>query len=437
MTAERNEPMTAQMPRKQPVLLMEDATFELLMDCVHCGFCLPTCPTFALTGDETDSPRGRLYYMRLLAEGRIEPTETVLTHLDRCLDCRACETACPSGVQYGFLIELARAQLEKLGKGPMRKMPLNGFLVRYVFPHVNRIEALFLPLRIVQALGLTKLWANSRFLPQIFQTARMVPPLPSLHWKRMPEFFPAKGKKKLRVGLLTGCIARVVFSPTNWSAAEVLSEAGCDVFVPPDQPCCGSLLAHTGHPEEARKFARQLIQTFERYEPLNAIVVTAAGCGSTMKGYGHLLHDDPKFAQRAQAFAAKVKDFSELLDGLEFQAPLKPLRWRVTYHDPCHTVHGQKVQEQPRRLIQRVPGIEFIELPEADWCCGSAGIYNLLQPEFAEDILDRKIANIKATGADVVVTANPGCLMQLWYGIQKNRLNVRLMHLADFLRAAL
>lgn len=422
---------------RQPALLTDNETFELLMDCVHCGFCLPTCPTFALTGDETDSPRGRLYYMRLLAEGRIEPTDTVLTHLDRCLDCRACETACPSGVQYGFLIEFARAQLAKLGKGPMRQTPINRFLVRHVFPHVNRIEALFLPLRIAQALGLTKLWANSRSPLPIFRTASMVPPLPSRRFKRMPKLFPAKGERKLRVGLLTGCIASVVFSPTNWAAAEVLSAAGCEVVVPPDQPCCGSLLTHTGHPDEARKFAQQLIQTFERCGPLDAVVVTAAGCGSTMKGYGHLLRDDHKFAQRAQAFATKVKDFSELLDGLEFQVPLKPLRWRVTYHDPCHTVHGQKVQEQPRRLIQRVPGIEFVELPEADWCCGSAGIYNLLQPKFADDILRRKIANIKATGAKVIVTANPGCLMQLWYGIQKHKLNVHLMHIADFLRAAL
>jgi len=419
---------------KKPALLVDDATFELLMDCVHCGFCLPTCPTFALTGDEADSPRGRLYYLRLLAEGRIDADETVLTHLDRCLDCRACETACPSGVQYGLLIELARAKLTQQGKGPLRQSKLNEWLIRHVFPFPYRLEALFLPLRLAQRLGLTKAIGK---MPLVGKQALMVPPLPSLREKRLPEIVPAKGKRVMRVGLLTGCVASVVFSPTNRAAAEVLSAAGCEVVIPPDQPCCGSLLAHTGHPDEARQFARQLIQTFARYEPLDAIVVTAAGCGTTMKGYGHLLHDEPDIAQQAENFAARVRDFSEVLDGLEFQVPLKALRWRVTYHDPCHMVHGQKIREQPRRLIRRVPGVEFVELPEADWCCGSAGVYNLLQPEFAEEILERKIANIRATGAEVVVTANPGCLMQLWYGIRKHGLSVRLMHLADFLRAAL
>ncbi|GBC98964.1 Lactate utilization protein A [bacterium HR17] len=418
--------------RQRPALVLDDATFELLMDCVHCGFCLPTCPTFALTGDETDSPRGRLYYLRLLAEGRIDADETVLVHLDRCLDCRACETACPSGVQYGLLIELARAQLARQGKGPLRRSGLNAWLIRHIFPYPSRIAALLAPLRAAQAMGVIK-WLDK--IPKLGRMAQMVPPLPAP--QQLPAIVPAKGVRQLRVGLLTGCIASVVFSPTNRAAAEVLAAAGCEVVVPPQQPCCGSLLAHTGQPEAARHFARQLIATFERYEPLDAIVVTAAGCGTTMKAYGHLLHDDPEFAERAHRFAVKVRDFSELLDGLAFQMPLKPLRWRVTYHDPCHMAHGQKIREQPRRLLQRVPEVELVELPEADWCCGSAGVYNLLQPEFADALLERKMTNIRATGAEVVVTANPGCLMQLWYGAQRYKVPVRVMHLADFLRLAL
>jgi len=418
----------------RPAVSLDDETFELLMDCVHCGFCLPTCPTFALTGDETDSPRGRLYYMRLLAEGRIDPNESVLTHLDRCLECRACETACPSGVRYGFLSELVRAQLTKQGKGPTRHSKLQGFLIRHILPYPNRLELLFLPLRIAQAFNVTE-WLNN--IPVFSRATNMVPPLPSRQWRILPQTFAAKNERKMRVGLLTGCVNSVVLSRTNWAAAEVLAAAGCEVVIPSEQGCCGSVLAHIGYFEDAKRLARQLILTFARYEPLDAIVVTAAGCGSFMKDYGHLFADDPHFADLAGKFAAKVKDFCELLDEIGLPASLKPLSGRVTYHDPCHLAHGQNIREQPRRLIQQVPGIEFVELSEADWCCGGGGAYSLLQPEMSDAVLDRKIENIKATQANIVVTANIVCMMQIWYGIRKHRLNIRLMHIADFLRAAL
>lgn len=420
--------------RAHPGLLLDNETFELLMDCVHCGFCLPTCPTFALTGDETDSPRGRLYYMRLLAEGRIEPNESVLVHLDRCLECRACETACPSGVRYGFLMELARAQLAKQGKGPTRKSKLHEFLTRHILPYPDRLDMLLTPLRVAQALKVTE-WLNS--IPTLARAVNMVPTLPSKRWRRLPELFLAKNVRKLRVGLLTGCVNSVVLSRTNWSAAEVLAAAGCEVVVPPEQGCCGSLLVHIGHFDEAKRLARQLVLTFARYEPLDAIVVTAAGCGAKMKDYAHLLNDDPVVAEKAKRFAAKVKDFCELLDEIGLPKPLNPLNCRVTYHAPCHLAHGQNIREQPRRLICQVPGVEFVELPEADWCCGGGGAYNLLQPEMSDAVLERKIANIKATGVDTVVTANIVCMMQLWYGVKKHKLNIRLMHIADFLRSAL
>jgi len=418
----------------RPVVSLDDETFELLMDCVHCGFCLPTCPTFALTGDETDSPRGRLYYMRLLAEGRIDPNESVLTHLDRCLECRACETACPSGVRYGFLSELVRTQLAKQGKGPTRYSKLKDLLVRHILPYPNRLEMFFLPLRIAQAFKVTE-WLNN--IPALSRAINMVPPLPSQRWRRLPKTFAAKNERKMRVGLLTGCVNSVVLSRTNWAAAEVLAAAGCEVVVPPEQGCCGSVLAHIGYLEDAKKLAKQLVLTFSRYEPLDAIVVTAAGCGSFMKDYGHLFADDPHVADLAGKFAAKVKDFCELLDEIKLPTSLKPLRGRVTYHDPCHLAHGQNIREQPRNLIRQVPGIEFVELPEADWCCGGGGAYSLLQPEMSDAVLDRKMENIKATQANIVVTANIVCMMQLWYGIRKHRLDIRLMHIADFLRAAL
>ena len=418
----------------RPAISLDDETFELLMDCIHCGFCLPTCPTFALTGDETDSPRGRLYYMRLLAEGRIDPNESVLTHLDRCLECRACETACPSGVRYGFLSELVRAQLTKQGKGPTRHFKLQDFLIRQIFPYPDRLDWLFLPLRIAQAFKATE-WLNN--IPMLSRAINTVPPLPSRQWRRLPQFFAAKNERKMRVGLITGCINSVVLSRTNWAAAEVLAAAGCEVVIPPEQGCCGSLLAHIGYLEDAKKLAKRLILTFARYEPLDAIVVTAAGCGSFMKDYDHLFANDPHVADLAEKFAEKVKDFCELLDEIGLPTPLKPLSGRVTYHDPCHLAHGQSIREQPRRLIQQVPGIEFVELPESDWCCGGGGAYSLLQPEMSDAVLDRKMANIKATKANIVVTANIVCMMQLWYGIRRHRLDIKLMHIADFLRAAL
>jgi glycolate oxidase iron-sulfur subunit len=418
----------------RPAISLDDETFELLMDCIHCGFCLPTCPTFALTGDETDSPRGRLYYMRLLAEGRIDPNESVLTHLDRCLECRACETACPSGVRYGFLSELVRAQLTKQGKGPTRHFKLQDFLIRQIFPYPDRLDWLFLPLRIAQAFKATE-WLNN--IPMLSRAINMVPPLPLRQWRKLPQTFTAKNERKMRVGLITGCINSVVLSRTNWAAAEVLAAAGCEVVIPPEQGCCGSLLAHIGYLEDAKKLARQLILTFARHEPLDAIVVTAAGCGSFMKDYGHLFANDPHVADLAEKFAAKVKDFCELLDEIGLPTPLKPLSGRVTYHDPCHLAHGQNIREQPRKLIRQVPNIEFVELPESDWCCGGGGAYSLLQPEMSDAVLDRKMANIKATKANVVVTANIVCMMQLWYGIRRHRLDIKLMHIADFLRAAL
>ncbi len=418
----------------QPILSLDDETFELLMDCVHCGFCLTVCPTFVLTGDETDSPRGRLYYMRLLAEGRIDANEAVLTHLDRCLECRACETACPSGVRYGFLMELTRANLMRQGKGPTRHSKWQELVLRHLLPYPHRLRLALLPLQIAQGLGATK-WLNS--LPILSRAVQMLPPIPPHRWQRLPEVFPAKNSRRLRVGLVTGCVNSIVLARTNWAAAEVLAACGCEVVVPPQQGCCGSLLIHLGDNQRGRAMAEALVRTFARYEPLDAIVVTAAGCGATMKDYHHLLGDGTQIADEAKTFAAKVRDFAELVDELGLPKPLKPLPWKVTYHDPCHLAHGQGIRFQPRRLIQQIPEVQFVELPEADWCCGGGGAYSLLQPEMSDAVLARKIANIKATGAEVVVTANIVCLMQLWYGIRKHNLPVRLMHLADFLWAAI
>ncbi len=413
---------------------LDDDTFELVMDCVHCGFCLPTCPTFALTGDETDSPRGRLYYIRLLAEGRVSASPRVLMHLDRCLDCRACETACPSGVQYGFLIERVRTLLARRGLGPDRQSRYLQFLIRYIFPYANRLELTVLPVRLVQRLGLSSFIGR---LPLVGSLVAMVPPLPPLRLRSLPERFPARGNRRGRVGLLTGCVASVFYSSVNWATAQVLSAIGYEVIIPKRQGCCGSLLAHNGYERDAQSFARDLITVFEKVGPLDAVIVTAAGCGATMKRYDHFLADDPSLFRLAQSFAKKVCDLSEFLDRINDPIPFKPIPLKVSYHDPCHLAHGQQVREAPRRVLQRIPQLQYVELEEADWCCGSAGVYNILQKDMAEAILKRKIDNINRTGADIVVTANPGCLLQLKYGFQKYGVRARLLHLAEIVKEAL
>jgi glycolate oxidase iron-sulfur subunit len=385
---------------------------ELVADCVHCGFCLPTCPTYALWGEEMDSPRGRIYLMNQGLEG--EPmTSAMVQHIDRCLGCMACVTACPSGVQYDKLIQATRAQVERRFDRPRGERALRG-AVFALFPHPRRLHLLRGPLRLYHRSGLSRQLRRSGMLQRISPTLAameaLVPPLGPA--ERVPERTPARGRRRGTVGLLLGCVQREFFPGVNAATARVLAAEGFDVIAPAAQGCCGALSAHNGREPEAQGFARAMIGEFER-AGVDAVVVNSAGCGSLMKEYAHLLSDDPVFAERAQRFVDGVRDISEFLSEQGSVAPRHPLPLTVAYHDPCHLGHAQRIRTQPRELLRAIPGVQLREIAEAELCCGSAGIYNILQPVAARELGDRKAANVLRTKAQLLVTANPGCLMQV------------------------
>lgn len=390
----------------------------LIGDCVHCGFCLPTCPTYVLWGEEMDSPRGRIYLMKEGLEG--EPmTDSMVGHFDACLGCMACVTACPSGVQYDTLIEQTRAQVERHHERPAQEKALRS-LVFALFPHPRRLRLLRGPLRAMQATGLDRALRRTGLLDRISpHLAAMESLAPRLgRPEPLPEHIRATGTRRMTVGLLTGCVQGAFFPGVNSATARVLRAEGCDVVVPRSQGCCGALSVHNGREEEAQDYARALVDAFES-TGVERVVVNAAGCGSSMKEYAALLADDPAYATRAREFADKVRDISEILDELGPVAPRHPLEMTIAYHDACHLAHAQGVRAEPRRLLEAIPGLELREIPEGDLCCGSAGIYNITNPEPARELGDRKARNIVATGAQVLVTANPGCLMQVTSAIQR------------------
>jgi glycolate oxidase iron-sulfur subunit len=390
----------------------------LVGDCVHCGFCLSTCPTYLLWGEEMDSPRGRIYLMKEGLEG--EPmTDAMVSHWDACLGCMACVTACPSGVQYDTLIEQTRAQVERRHERSVKEKALRG-LVFSLFPHPRRLRLLRGPLRLVQASGLDRALRRTglleRVAPQLAAMERLAPRLGRP--ERLPERIPAAGPRRAIVGLLTGCVQGAFFPGVNAATARVLQAEGCDVVVPRSQGCCGALSVHNGREAEGQDFARRLVESFE-HSGVEYVVVNSAGCGSTMKEYAALLADDPAYADRARVFTERVRDVAEILDELGPVATRHPLEMSIAYHDACHLAHAQGVRAQPRRLLEAIPGLELREIAESEICCGSAGIYNILNPEAAGELGDRKAANVVATGADVLVTANPGCLMQVTSAIER------------------
>jgi glycolate oxidase iron-sulfur subunit len=404
----------------------------LVGDCVHCGFCLPTCPTYVLWGEEMDSPRGRIYLMQEGLDG--EPlSDSMVQHWDRCLGCMACVTACPSGVQYDKLIEDTRAQVERLHHRSAKDRALRT-LVFALFPHPQRLRLLRAPLRAVQRSGLDRRLRRTGLLERISpQLAAMESLAPRVHAREeFPERVPAAGPRRAVVGMLTGCVQREFFPGVNAATARVLAAEGCDVVSPPAQRCCGALSFHNGREEEAQRFARALVDTFDT-AGVEYVVANAAGCGSTMKDYARLLRDDPAYADRARAFSRKVRDISELLVELGPVAPRHPLEVSVAYHDACHLAHAQGVRSQPRELLRQIPGLELREIAEAELCCGSAGVYNILNPEPARELGDRKAANIVATGADLLVTANPGCLMQVASAIGRSGHPMVLAHTVELL----
>jgi glycolate oxidase iron-sulfur subunit len=408
---------------------------ELIDDCVHCGFCLPTCPTYLLWGEEMDSPRGRIYLMDIGLEG--EPLDQEMaSHFDRCLGCMACVTACPSGVQYDKLIEETRQQVERnhprsRGERALRRMIFS------LFPHPERLRAMRGPLRLYRASGLQGLLRRSgllRRLPAGLQAMeRLLPDMGSA--EPLPATTPAVGAVRQRVGMLTGCIQRAFFPQVNAATVRVLAAEGCEVVAPPRQRCCGALSMHSGREDEAQAYARAMIDTFEN-AGVDSVVVNVAGCGSSMKEYGHLLRDDAEYAERAAAFSAKVRDLSELLVELGPVAERKPLEMSVAYHDACHLAHAQGIRAQPRKSLGEVPGLQLREIAEAEICCGSAGIYNLIQPEPARELGDRKAGNVLATGADLLVTSNPGCMLQIRANLS-GRGEVPMAHIAEVLDASI
>ena len=371
---------------------------ELIADCVHCGFCLPTCPTYALWHEEMDSPRGRIYLMAGLVDGTLPLSDTVVEHFDRCLGCMACVTACPSGVQYDKLIESTRAFVEEHhSRGPGER--LLRALIFWVFPHRRRLRV---------ALAFRKLPAPGPFAP----LAEIAPPWLSAEWP--PERLPGTGAS---VALLAGCVQSVVFGDVNAATARVLAADGYDVHVPRSQGCCGALAIHAGRREDGLSRARDLIAELEAYE---LVVSNAAGCGSNLKDYAHLLADDPAWAERAAAFSAKVVDVSELLaDPLAARAERKPLALRVAFQDSCHLRHAQGISAEPRATLAQIPGLTLLEPAEQDICCGSAGIYNLLEPQAARTLGERKAHNVLATEPEAYASGNPGCLVQVTAALRR------------------
>jgi glycolate oxidase iron-sulfur subunit len=410
---------------------------ELIEKCVHCGFCLPVCPTYVLWGQEMDSPRGRIYLMKLASEGAAEMNSNWVSHFDTCLGCMACMTACPSGVDYGKLIEATRAQIERKTERPREERLHRSFMFG-TFTRPERLRRMRMPLlayqksglqAVVRGLGLLKL------LPKQIRTMEAL--LPKLApMETIAEVTPAAGAKRRRVGLLLGCVQREFFSQVNAATVRVLAAEGCEVVAPSAQPCCGALLVHAGEEAAAVDLAKKTIDAFEDAN-VETIVTNAAGCGSNVKEYGHLLRDEPEYAERARAFAAKCKDISEVLAELEPRATRRPLKLRVAFHDSCHLQHAQGVRSQPRALLSKIPGLELAEIPETAVCCGSAGIFNLVQPEAANALGDRKAGLIAPLKADVVATGNPGCILQMQSALARSGDRIPVVHTIEILDASI
>ncbi len=484
---------------------------DRLMDCIHCGLCLSQCPTYAESGLEADSPRGRIYLMRALKEGHAQPTPELVEHLDLCLGCRACETACPSGVQYGGLLEGARAYLREEFPRPAPKRTL-GRVIEAIFPHPNRLDLALTPVKIGRTLGVIPLLHKigfMRLLGYVGEMEWMLPKLPSTRRRlAFPDRWQAQGEQQSRVGMITGCVMPVMLLDVNIATAKVLSRAGCEVLAPKNQGCCGALHAHTGGMKEAKEFAKKNIEAFEQVEKtsgeLDAIIINAAGCGASLKEYGHWFHGDSEWETRAERFTAKVKDVSEFLDQKPLKTRLESLmstesstrlaqnetpktndiaretlpntlgattihngetildeanlteaqdsqsattdvsiqnskpetgNCGMTYHDACHLAHGQGIRVQPRDLM-KLCGEALAPLEESEMCCGSAGIYNITQPKMAMQLLKRKMKHIENTGAKVVVTGNPGCMLQLMLGAKKFQIDVEIKHPVEVLEKA-
>ena len=410
---------------------------DVMEKCVHCGFCLATCPTYVLWGEEMDSPRGRIYLMKMASEGKAQITEQWVGHFDSCLGCVACMPACPSGVDYGWLIEETRAQIARLHHRSTLET-LHRKLLFETFTKPHRLNLLRWPLFLYQKTGLQALFRASglaRILPKaVGSMDALMPSMTSV--ETIPAVTPALGAQRKRVGLLLGCVQRAFLSQVSAATARVLAAEGCEVVAPQEQACCGALFVHAGEEAQAQALARKLIDVLE-HANVDVIITNAAGCGSSLKEYGRLLRDDPAYAPRAKAFAAKVKDVTEFLWEFSPRTERKPVRARVALHDSCHLQHAQGVRAQPRSLLKQIPGLELLEIPESPICCGSAGIYNLVQPDAADALGNRKARLIAPLKADVVVTGNPGCIFQLQSSLHRNAQRTPVLHTIQLIDASI
>ena len=425
---------TAPSPHEQGFDSTQPPEQSLIDACVHCGFCLPTCPSYRVIGKENDSPRGRVYLMDAINKGEAPLSPTAVSHFDTCLGCLACTTACPSGVQYDQLIASVRPQIARNHSRPWPEKALRR-LIFSLFPYPDRIRLLLTPLALYQKLGLSKAIQTSGLLkklsPNLAAMETLLPEVtPSCFSDNLPELIPAQGEKRYRVGMILGCVQRVFFSGVNEATARVLSANGCEIVVPRSQGCCSALPEHQGETNQAHALARQMIDSFEK-TGVDYIIINAAGCGHTLKEYGHMLADDPAYAARAKAFSAKVRDVQEFLAEVGLTAKLHPLQDEpliTVYQDACHLLHGQKISRQPRELLKQIPGLTLREPIDAALCCGSAGVYNMLQPEIAQELGQMKVNNLLNTGAALIASANPGCSLQIKKTLEQQGKTIELKH---------
>lgn len=413
--------------------------YEDYAHCVHCGLCLNQCPTYKLWGLEADSPRGRIRQIILVDQGRLPLGDSFVTHIDRCLDCRACETACPSGVEYGKLVEAARAQIELNYKRPFFSRVSRDFVFRRLLPFPNRIAALARVLYLYQHSGLQSLMRATGILKLLglSEKEKLLPPIDrEFFFSKLGKTYPAVGKRRARVALFAGCVAQVSFTALHEATIRVLTANGCEVVVPAGQTCCGALAGHAGVRDVTRSLARVNLEVFLS-EDFDAVITNAAGCGSTLKEYEHLFAEGTADEEKAHAFRKKMRDVTEFLADLGLTAQFSAQPMRVTYQDSCHLLHGQKVREAPRALLRAIPGLELKEMAMADYCCGSAGSYNVTETETSLALLAEKMKHARATGAPVIVTANPGCLLQMRAGAKIHSTGQEVVHVMELLDRAL
>ncbi len=438
--------VTSSSPPKSPApqlpVLGQSIDYEKFLDCVHCGLCTAACPTYLETGNENNSPRGRIYLMRAVTDGRLELTDTVKEHLDLCLDCRSCETACPSGVQYGRLIEPFRVEMQQAAakaNGSAAGDWFQRWILYGMFPYPQRLKWALAPVRLMQSLGLDRFAERMgllNLLPEkLRRMHRLLPALPQRE-PPLPEMLPAIGPRRARVALFTGCVADAIFHHVNWATARVLQHNGCEVIVPRTQACCGAIHYHSGAGEPALKLAQQNAEAFPLAD-VDAVIINVAGCGSMLKDYGHmaseLAGDRTVLVEQLDRFAHKVKDVTEFLAALGPIQPTGEVKRKAAYHDACHLAHAQRIREQPRELLSLVPGLELVPLAESDICCGAAGSYNLTEGEMADRLAERKLRNILATGADTLVSANAGCTLQIQAALKQAGHDIWVAHPMEIL----